>query len=168
MGRLCYDGNVITWSMGNFRGALTIISLLLVGLSFYLVLSNFEGLPERIPSHFGSSGQPDKYSGRSSIWTIPIVSLIIFLILLVISNIPSSFNYPVKITPANENRQKENLLLLICLIQFEVALLNFFTVNDQLKVALGLRSQLSSAFLIMISLVLITIAVMLHRSVRLR
>jgi uncharacterized membrane protein len=42
--------------------------VILTGLPIYF----FDQLPETIPRHFGANGEPDAFSGKGIIWTLPI------------------------------------------------------------------------------------------------
>ena len=43
--------------------------LILIALPIYF----FDKLPEIIPRHFAANGEPDGFSGKGIIWTLPII-----------------------------------------------------------------------------------------------
>ncbi len=68
---------------------------------FAYPLYHYGSLPEEIPTHFGPDGQPDAFGSKKSIWILPIISLITFIIFVVLNRSPHIFNYPTKITEDN-------------------------------------------------------------------
>jgi len=51
--------------------------LALLGLSTYY----YGQLPEQVPSHFGPDGLPDKYGSKNSLWLLPILGSVIFVLM---------------------------------------------------------------------------------------
>ncbi|MEM6377383.1 MAG: DUF1648 domain-containing protein, partial [Bacteroidota bacterium] len=68
---------------------------------FLYLLYHYGSMPDRIPTHFGANGLPDAYGSKTSIWPLPIISLITFLILFFLNKAPHLFNFPTKITEEN-------------------------------------------------------------------
>ena len=74
--------------------------LLLVGLPTYF----FGTLPDMIPSHYGANGDPDAFKGGETIWTLPIIGVIMYCGLFWLNKYPHLFNYPQQITKENAER----------------------------------------------------------------
>ena len=70
-----------------------------------MTLVDFPSLPSRIPHHFTADGTPDSYGGKTVIWIVPTLSLLLTVLLTWLNRYPQRFNYPVTITPANAARQ---------------------------------------------------------------
>ncbi len=47
-------------------------SFLLLVLVFALVIFNFKTLPDIIPVHFNFLGEADRFSGKESVWLLPV------------------------------------------------------------------------------------------------
>lgn len=62
--------------------------IILLGLPIYF----FDKLPESIPRHFGANGEPDGYSGKGIIWTLPIIGLIMYAGMFYLNKHPHIFN----------------------------------------------------------------------------
>ncbi len=73
---------------------------LMVGLFIYTFVS-WSNLPEIIPMHFDSKGQPDGYGGRITIFFSPLLTLTLFILLTILNRRPDIFNYPIRISPEN-------------------------------------------------------------------
>lgn len=71
--------------------------LLLIGLPILY----YQELPDSIPRHFGINGEPDRFSGKAALWTLPIVGVVLYLILFLLNKHPHRFNYPLPITEEN-------------------------------------------------------------------
>ena len=56
--------------------------VLLAGL-FALAAASWSGAPERIPVHWGFSGQPDRFGGRfEGLLGLPLLTLAVYLVML--------------------------------------------------------------------------------------
>lgn len=78
----------------------------LIALSAMLFVSayHYRDLPEQIPTHFNASGQVDAWGQRESIWLLPGIAAIMYLLLTLLNRFPHLFNFPVKVTEANAER----------------------------------------------------------------
>ena len=71
--------------------------LWLLGSSVYY----YDSLPEIIPRHFNAYGQPDGYSQKEIIWTLPILGCLLYAGMTWLSRYPHLFNYPQKVKQKN-------------------------------------------------------------------
>lgn len=78
-----------------------ILSWMLIGSTWILVLFAFWDLPDRVPVHFNASGQADGYGGKISIFLLPFVVTAVFIFLHLIARRPWTFNYLVKVNDTN-------------------------------------------------------------------
>jgi uncharacterized membrane protein len=76
-------------------------ALLTLFVLWALVLLNYQHLPETIPNHFNASGQANGYGPKSSIFTLPILGAILFVLITLVNRFPQFFNYLNKITSEN-------------------------------------------------------------------
>ncbi len=59
-------------------------------------------LPEQIPTHYSLTGKINGYGGRSSVFMMPVVLLVLLPTLIITGMIPTAWNLPgVKVTKAN-------------------------------------------------------------------
>jgi uncharacterized membrane protein len=69
---------------------------LLIALLVALAAANWSSAPDRIPVHWGFSGQPDRFGGRfEGLLSMPLVAIGIYLLLLLLPRVdPGRANYP--------------------------------------------------------------------------
>ena len=103
--RIESDRPVMRPDMGPIDWLLEAIAI--SGLMFFLgyTIYNYPHIPETIPTHFNSSGQADEYGSRASFIILPGIAFFVYILLTLISLIPYRFNFTVKITPENAQRQ---------------------------------------------------------------
>lgn len=77
---------------------------LLISLWIY-VLYIYNKLPDRIPNHYDSDGNVIDYMSKNFVFFMPALITFLVPLLAIITNYPSSFNFPVKITPDNAIKQ---------------------------------------------------------------
>ena len=79
-------------------GFLGLIALIVLPIYY------FGKLPETIPSHFGANGAPDGYSGKNTIWILPIIGTLMYIGMFWLNKYPHKFNFPQKVTKENAKR----------------------------------------------------------------
>jgi hypothetical protein len=77
-------------------------------------------LPHRIPTHFGLDGQPDGWGSAAMLLLLPVLALALYLLITVVAQFPSVFNYPVRVTAGNRARLEALALGMIAWLKTEV------------------------------------------------
>jgi uncharacterized membrane protein len=103
-------------------------SILLLFLTYFYLLYIWNDLPEKVPVHFDFSGKADRWGGKGSILTLPIIETILFVMLWILSKFPQLYNYPVKITEENAQSLYLEARRLIVVLNFEIVL--FFSIGS--------------------------------------
>lgn len=105
----------------------------------YSALSGPERLPERIPTHFDISGQPNTWGSPGILWLLPIIAAGLYLLMTVLGSIQfRRYNLPVPITATNLPFIQEQTSEMLAWIKCE--LLGLF-VYLQLSIVQGARSS---------------------------
>jgi len=82
--------------------AMSLVFLLLI---LVMVFQYYPDLPNKIPTHFGINGHVDSVGTKNTILLLPALAVVLFILLQVLNRFPHKFNYLVKITPINAERQ---------------------------------------------------------------
>lgn len=93
--------------------ALDVISLLAILSMIAYVAYEWRNMPERMPMHFNGKGEIDGWGNKMSLMALPLIGVIIYVGLTLLSKIPHVYNYPSPITEQNARRQYQNARLLI-------------------------------------------------------
>ena len=126
---------------------LELVSLAGIFYIVYVLLQNWDSIPQRIPSHFGFDGRPDAYTGKSSILLLPVVGFIIYLVITILGRYPHLFSYLWKITPENAYRQYQLAGTMLAAMKAEVIWIFNYIVLSTIKISLGKSDSLSPLFL---------------------
>ena len=101
----------------------TIVSLLcIVGIVVYLLLA-WGSIPDRIPGHYNALGEVDRWSGKSSLIVLPIISWLIFGFITLVERYPQIWNTGFLVTAQNRERVYRLLKNLIALVKTFVLLM---------------------------------------------
>lgn len=100
---------------------ISISNIILLGICFIAIYSYFK-LPDSIPIHFNLQGEVDGYGNKSSIFFIPIITILLILMLRWVAKNPHLFNYPVKITKENYKAQYQNAVLMMHVLRFVISI----------------------------------------------
>jgi uncharacterized membrane protein len=118
-------------------------------------------LPGTVPVHFGITGEPDDWAGKESLLVLGALSLGLYIFLTWLNRRPQSFNYPVRITEHNRERQYRTGQSLISALKAEAVWLLAIISWCSTQVALG-RSKGLSVFFLLLFVVLILSTVLVH------
>lgn len=122
------------------------ISIAVIIFVLVYTLLQFNSLPEKIPSHFDSTGTPDDYQNKNSIWVLPIIGLVIYLVITFLSQYPHTFNYMVKITEENAETQYRKAVRMINLIKTITIIAFGYISFSSIQIAKGLQAGLGFWF----------------------
>lgn len=120
---------------------------------FWIIVSNWSELPARIPTHFGISGRPDHYGGKSTLVALGVMALLLYLFLTIISFFPQTFHYPVLVTAANRTRLQAIALAELSWVKAEMAWVFAYIFWTVVQVARGDSEGLGWTFAPMILVV---------------
>jgi uncharacterized membrane protein len=115
-----------------------LLALLIILTSFIVSLVLYPTLPDRLVSHWNIEGQPDGYMSRfSGLFSLPIISLILYLFLILIP----------KIDPLKENIKKFQYYydLTIFMIIFFLFYVYFLTLSWNLGYKFSMNLMILSA-----------------------
>jgi uncharacterized membrane protein len=101
--------------------ALGIAALALLAWVTYRANYGPAPLPPTIPTHFAFDGRPNAWGSLATLWLLPAIGIGVYLVISLVALFPASFNYPVRVTPANRPRLQALTLLMIAWIKFELA-----------------------------------------------
>ena len=76
---------------------------LLVGMTFYL-LAGWSTFSDKLPMHFGASGQIDRWGGKGILIFMLVVQWGLYLLCTGVEQVPQVWNTGVKVTAANRER----------------------------------------------------------------
>jgi len=106
------------------RRTLELISLGLLAVLFWFTYSALHGperLPDRIPTHFDISGQPNAWGPPGFLWFLPVVAAGVYLLLTVLGSIRyRRYNLPVRVTEANLPFIQDQTILMVAWIKSEM------------------------------------------------
>lgn len=132
-----------------------------------LVLTSYSNLPDSIPTHFNGSGQPDRYSSKGNIFTLPILASILFLFMTLLNKMPHVFNYLVEITPENALGQYTTATKMIRFLKVAIVLIFGFITLETIQSSTGDSPGLSAWFLpLTLGMIFIPIVFFIVKSLR--
>jgi uncharacterized membrane protein len=108
------------------RKNLEIIGLVMLAILCWITWEALYGpdrLPARIPTHFNLAGTPDGWGPPSTLLFLPIVAVVVYSLITVVSLFPSAFNYSVRVTSENRLRLQALSLQMVAWLKFDLACL---------------------------------------------
>ena len=142
----------------NGTGILGILLLIALPLYFY------RELPEVIPSHFGFDGEADGFNDMNSIWTLPVIGVMIYLGMAILIKYPHIFNYPKEITEENAEQMYRIAGKFIRVLNAVSACIFAYITYSSIQTALGNQIGLGGYFaLVFLILMFATIGYFLYK-----
>jgi hypothetical protein len=131
---------------------LEIISLLGLLGAAYMLIKFWTDLPDKIPKHFGFTGEVDAWGDPSSLYFLLGVNLLMYIMMTIIRRFPHTFNYPVQITADNAAQQYQLAIWYIALLKAQVVWLFVYLQWQIIQVALGNSTGLGTWFIVVVIL----------------
>lgn len=93
--------------------------------NFILVIAFYFKLPETIPTHFNLKGEADGFGSKSTLWVLPIISALTYLLMstIITKMKPWNFNYPTKVTKKNAPKLYAMCLQMMVWLNFGIAIM---------------------------------------------
>ncbi|MNY20339.1 hypothetical protein D3C86_1538130 [compost metagenome] len=117
---------VIQFARSKAETILDVISLLVIVSMIAYAAYEWHGLPERIPMHFNGKGEIDGWGNKMSLIALPLIAVILYVGLTLLSKVPHVYNYPFPITPQNARGQYENARLFMTSLKSVMVILFVF------------------------------------------
>ena len=108
------------------RKTLETISLAILAGTAWITWQALHGsnlLPERIPTHFNSAGNPDGWGPASTLLVLPAVAVGLYLFISLLSLFPALFKTPVRVTEENRVRLQALNLQMVAWLKLELVCL---------------------------------------------
>lgn len=113
-----------------------------LGYAFYigsiiLLLAVWDQLPEKVPAHYGFSGEVDRWGSKSELLLLPGIGFLILVTMQALERFPEVHNYPDRLNASNapsfylNSRKMLNQVKNICLVIF--ALISLESVSVAMK-----------------------------------
>jgi hypothetical protein len=150
--------------MRTVREALAGLGLLLLCGS---LATHWHDLPDRVPVHFGLTGQPDGFGSKTILLVLPAAAIVLYLVLTVVTRYPAYFNFPVPVTDINRQTLRELAVDMIGWLKAEVVWIFGWLTIRTISTARGPSLGLGLAFTpISLGVVAVTIAFYWDRMTR--
>jgi len=149
----------------------TLSAVTLIAMIWFIVYVcvQWTDMPDRIPIHFNGKGQVDGWGSKWTLIILPIVSLLLYSGLTVLSKFPHVYNYPLPITEQNAAAQYLLARKLLGWINLEVVALFGYITWISVKVGKGYGDGLGLWSLPIILVVLFgTLAIYFVRAFRMK
>ncbi|MFZ0301963.1 MAG: DUF1648 domain-containing protein [Terracidiphilus sp.] len=120
------------------RKTAELLSLAALAVLGFVTINAFYGphpLPNRIPTHFDSLGNVNRWGSSRSLLFFPVFTVAIYLLLTLVSRFPSKFNYPVKVTELNRAQLESMALSLLSWTKAEVLVFFVWMENAMVQAA---------------------------------
>jgi len=140
---------------------LSLCALVDMGWTTWRAFHGRVALPDRIPTHFDVSGQPNGWGSPASLLLLPCIAVFVYVLLTVVSLFPSSFNYPVRVTAQNRDRLQGIALSMMAWVKAELCCL--FALIQLLTIAAARIGRLGmSPFMVPLAIVIVFVTIGAH------
>jgi uncharacterized membrane protein len=124
-----------------------IIGWLLICAVWAFTISNYNSLPDVIPTHYNAAGIADGFGEKWMILTLPLVTTGLFTGLTILNKFPHIFNYPNHLNSENALRQYTNATRLIRFLKLIIVVIFGLISYQTIRQAKGQTEGLGMWFL---------------------
>ncbi|MBC8570076.1 DUF1648 domain-containing protein [Zongyangia hominis] len=108
----------LTYTTG--QKVMEILSLAVVVLTALWMLISWSGIPDKIPTHFGFSGEVDSWGSKSSLLVFLAIEAGVYLLLTMVNRFPKIWNMPVEVTQKNRDFVYRTTLTMLCVVKLVI------------------------------------------------
>ena len=119
------------------------ISLLITVLSGAYLMMTYHKLPSEIPMHFNVNGDIDNWGPKWTIFIIWGFGLILYFVNSSLQTIPQKYNYIVKITKENAEKQYKLVLQMMSFLKLELMIIIAYLIWVVVQNSQGTMDQLN-------------------------
>lgn len=105
-----------------FDKVLETLCLVFFVILWFITIWNYSSLPETIPTHFDFKGDADHFGGKGTIFGIPIITTILYILLTILNKYPHLHNYATKVTLENAEKNYTRSTRLLRIIKLTIIL----------------------------------------------
>ncbi|GAB4138854.1 MAG: DUF1648 domain-containing protein [Ignavibacteriales bacterium] len=128
-------------NLSEFDRKLELTGLFLLIVLWVVSFFIFKITQGEIPTHFDFSGNADNYGSRNSIFLLPVIGTLLFLLMTWLNKYPHKFNYTIKITTENAEIQYSLATRLIRWMKIVILLIFILITLFTYSVAVGGESK---------------------------
>ena len=119
--------------------------IVILGCFVFLAL-NYQDLPDSLPRHFGADGVPDAYGGKGIIWVLPVIGLVLYIVVGLISHVPGLINLPFRTAPEQSDFYQRRYSRMIRILNVAMVCIFAFLTFQSAQIGFGNQSQLPQYF----------------------
>ena len=144
------------------------LSLLLVIFMFAMVAFHWSQFPDRVPAHYGISGKPNGWHGKSFLLILPLIAAVTWVVITAAQRYPRLINIPFTID--RDSPEVQSLLRSMMIAEKTTVALTFaWLMRGMVRTALGRAEGIGQWFLpITLVLIFAPLAVYSVKLLRLR
>jgi uncharacterized membrane protein len=147
---------------------LEIIALVALAAAFIIVAQQWTRLPAKIPTHFGASGKPNGWGGKSSLWFLLFIDAVTYTLLTAASKYQRLINIPLHVDRGAPEVQ-QILSSMVAVLKAVLMLVFLYLIAMSVEVALGRANGLQAGFVgVLVAAPLVILAVYMARLWRYR
>jgi uncharacterized membrane protein len=110
---------------------------LLVFVQWVFLFRDYGGLPGIVPSHYNAHGEVDGNANKSTLFLLPAITTLLFVLMIILYRFPHMMNYPIKVTPENAKNLYRLSIDLVCYMAFALSATMFYLTYQTIRVAQG-------------------------------
>jgi uncharacterized membrane protein len=104
----------------RFHKVIKLLTLVvLIAMIIYPVIM-WNTLPDKLPMHYNAAGEIDRWGGRGETLILPVIGILMYGLLTLVTSFPSAWNIPVQITRENRGRVYQCTKSMLVLMKLEV------------------------------------------------
>lgn len=151
----------------SINNALDIIGFLLIISLSIITFIEWRNAPDIIPIHYNFHGEIDAYGSKNMLFFLLPIVVMLYIGLYVLARYPQIYNYAIRITDENKERQYNMASTLIRVLNIELVSIFTYIQLKQVASIFSETDKLSLWFLpIVLAIIFGTLAFYIYKSVK--
>lgn len=159
-------GRALEMPLTNYEKGIEVLSGIGILLIIILVIAVWNSTPERIPTHYALSGIPDTWGKKESLLFIPMVAVVLYIIMSIVTKYPHTFSFLWKDTGKTTKAQYQSARHLLVALKAEIILSFAYIQWITIQVAFGKAEGLGGLFFPLILIIVLgTVGIYFFKSI---
>ena len=143
-----------------FDKVLETLSLVFFAFLWFITIWNYSALPKVIPVHFDYKGEADQFGGKGTIFGIPIIATVLYILLTILNKYPHLHNYATKVTLENAEKNYTRSTRILRTVKLAILIIFLMIVIQTVEIS-KINGTAISVWLLPFSLALIFIPIII-------
>lgn len=152
----------IKWTILDY--ILEVVAIVFIIITTVYAFRSYSELPNTVATHFDMEGNADGFGNKSSIWAMPIISFVLWMLLSIVNQFPHALNYPFKLTKDNVVRQYKMAQRFLRIMKIWVCTIFLYALHSIVQTSNNQNYKMNIGILVLLGSMIVFMSIYIYIS----